>query len=206
MSIRVGSGSGARGGLGSAAGKKVSKNPFVDTHFLPDQDREKAESALRKKLESEWKAMQERVKSEMIEITYSYWDGSGHRRTISVAKGTRMDQFLEKCRRDLSDEFHELRGTTPENLMYIKEDLIIPHHYTFYDLIISKARGKSGPLFHFDVHDDVRLKVNAKIEKDESHAGKIVTRAYYERNQHIFPCNRWEVYDPSVKWEKYTIR
>ena len=66
-------------------------------------------------------------------------------------------------------------------------------------------RGKSGPLFHFDVHDDVRMLANAKVEKDESHAGKIVTRAYYERNQHIFPVNRWEVYDPSKVFEKYTI-
>ena len=24
-------------------------------------------------------------------------------------------------------------------------------------LIINKARGKSGPLFHFDVHDDIRI-------------------------------------------------
>ena len=34
---------------------------------------------------------------------------------------------------------------------YIKEDLIIPNHLSFYDLIVTKARGKSGPLFHFDV-------------------------------------------------------
>ena len=96
-------------------------------------------------------------------------------------------------------------------------------NYTFYDLIVTKARGKSGPLFHFgkkkiggtevekgggregkcffwvlsfcffyfwstrrgemghivwflrgkkrkkkkDVHDDVRLLANAKVEKDE---------------------------------------
>ena len=31
-----------------------------------------------------------------------------------------------------------------DNLMYIKEDLIIPQHYSFYDFIINKARGKSG--------------------------------------------------------------
>ena len=41
--------------------------------------------------------------------------------------------------------------------MYIKEDLIIPGDYTFYDLIKTKARGKSGPLFHFDVHEDLRV-------------------------------------------------
>ena len=64
---------------------------------------------------------------------------------------------------------------------YVKEDLIIPHSYSFYDLIISKARGKSGPLFHFDVHDDVRIGLNdSRIEKDESHPGKIVERRWFE--------------------------
>ena len=56
-------------------------------------------------------------------------------------------------------------------LMYVKEDLIIPHHISFYDLIATRARGKSGPLFHFDVHEDIRLQNDARIEKDESHAG-----------------------------------
>ena len=40
-------------------------------------------------------------------------------------------------------------------------------HYTFYDFIINKARGKSGPLFNFDVHDDVRMVQDASVEKDE---------------------------------------
>jgi hypothetical protein len=42
-----------------------------------------------------------------------------------------------------------------------------PQHYTFYDFIVNKARGKSGPLFNFDVHDDVRMIADATIEKDE---------------------------------------
>ena len=70
-------------------------------HAMICSEREAAEEALRKKLENEWKEMQEKVKAEMIEVTYSYWDGAGHRRTIMVPKGTRIDQFLEKCRRDL---------------------------------------------------------------------------------------------------------
>ena len=73
------------------------------------------------------------------------------------------------------------------------EDLIIPGHYTFYDFIVNKARGKSGPLFNFDVHDDVRLLADASVEKDESHAGKVVERSWYQRNKHIFPASRWEV-------------
>lgn len=42
--------------------------------------------------------------------------------------------------------------------------------------------------------DDVRLNaVDSRIEKDESHPGKIVERRWYERNKHIFPASRWEV-------------
>lgn len=40
-------------------------------------------------------------------------------------------------------------------------------HYTFYDFIVNKARGKSGPLFNFDVHEDVRLMQDVTVEKDE---------------------------------------
>ena len=38
-----------------------------------------------------------------------------------------------------------------------------------------------------------------------STAGKIVERHWYERNKHIFPASRWEIYDPQKKWDKYTI-
>ena len=40
-------------------------------------------------------------------------------------------------------------------------------HHSFYDFIVNKARGKSGPLFSFDVHEDVRLIGDASVEKDE---------------------------------------
>lgn len=36
----------------------------------------------------------------------------------------------------------------------------------------NKSGPKSGPLFHFDVRDDVRLVSDASVEKEESHAGK----------------------------------
>ncbi|KAF7363620.1 FAM50 like protein [Mycena sanguinolenta] len=182
---------------------KFRKNPNVDTSFLPDRDREEEERKERERLRLEWLKKQEDIKNEEIEITYSYWDGSGHRKSVTCKKGDQISTFLEKCR----GQFPELRGVSTDNLMYIKEDLIIPHHYTFYDFIINKARGKSGPLFNFDVHDDVRLLADATKEKDESHAGKVVERSYYQRNKHIFPASRWEasVFDPEKNYGKYTI-
>lgn len=185
--------------------KSKAKDPTVDTSFLYDKDREEQEQLLREKLSLQWDEEEKLRKLEKIHIVYSYWDGSGHRHSVTVTKGSTIDSFLEQCRAQLSDNFHELRGLSSDSLMYIKEDLIIPSHYTFYDLIVTKARGKSGPLFCFDVHEDVRLKADARVEKDESHAGKIITRSWYDRNKHIFPASRWEIYDPKKTYEKYTI-
>ncbi|XP_072979496.1 protein XAP5 CIRCADIAN TIMEKEEPER [Typha angustifolia] len=184
---------------------KLGKDPTVETSFLPDRDREAEEQEERERLRKQWLHEQELIKNEPLEITYSYWDGTGHRRVIQVRKGDSIGEFLRAVQQQLAPEFREVRTTSVENLLYVKEDLIIPHQHSFYELIINKARGKSGPLFHFDVHEDVRTIADATIEKDESHAGKVVERHWYEKNKHIFPASRWEIYDPSKKWERYTI-
>uniref|UniRef100_G3TZ60 Family with sequence similarity 50 member A n=1 Tax=Loxodonta africana TaxID=9785 RepID=G3TZ60_LOXAF len=186
--------------------RKLGKNPDVDTSFLPDRDREEEENRLREELRQEWEAKQEKIKSEEIEITFSYWDGSGHRRTVKMKKGNTMQQFLQKALEILRKDFSELRSAGVEQLMYIKEDLIIPHHHSFYDFIGDSPSALQGRSFNFDVHDDVRLLSDATVEKDESHAGKVVLRSWYEKNKHIFPASRWEPYDPEKKWDKYTVR
>ncbi|KAK6253806.1 hypothetical protein QUC31_015526 [Theobroma cacao] len=184
---------------------KFGKDPTVETSFLPDSEREAEEQAERERLRKQWLREQEQIKNEPLEITYSYWDGAGHRRVIQVRKGDTIGEFLRAVQQQLAPEFREIRTTSVENLLYVKEDLIIPHQHSFYELIVNKARGKSGPLFHFDVHEDVRTIADATIEKDESHAGKVVERHWYEKNKHIFPASRWEIYDPTKKWERYTI-
>ncbi|XP_022907328.1 protein FAM50 homolog [Onthophagus taurus] len=185
--------------------KKIKKDPTVDTSFLPDREREEEENRLREELRQEWAEQQQKLKEEEIDITFSYWDGSGHRRTVRVKKGNSVYQFLQKVLELLRREFSELKTVMADQLMYVKEDLILPHHYTFYDFIVTKARGKSGPLFTFDVHDDIRLVSDATIEKEESHAGKVLMRSWYERNKHIFPASRWEPYDPTKVYDKYTV-
>ena len=184
--------------------KRLGKNPDVDTFFLPDVDRDEEENQLRESLRQQWEQRQRKLKEETIEITYSYWDGSGHRKSVNMKKGNSIYQFLQKCLDDLRIDFPELRACTADQMVYVKEDLIIPQTNTFYDFIVTKARGKSGPLFNFDVSDDIRLVNDARVEKEESHAGKVVLRSWYERNKHIFPASRWEPYDPTKSYEKYT--
>ncbi len=189
----------------NATSTVLKKDPHVDTSFLPDKQREQEYEAERQRLKAEWLATQQQMKDEKLEITYSYWDGSGHRRTVVVRKGDTVGEFLALVRKDLAKEFRELQ-TAKGDLMYVKEDLILPHDITFYDLIVTKARGKSGPLFHFDVHEDIRIgAVDTRVEKDESHPGKVVERRWYDRNKHIFPASRWEVFDPTKDYGRYTI-
>lgn len=49
------------------------------------------------------------VKNEPLQITYSYWDGTGHRRKVVVRKGDTISQFLKAVKLQLSEEFRELR-------------------------------------------------------------------------------------------------
>lgn len=186
--------------------KKVRKNPDVDTSFLPDREREEGENKLREELRQQWVGQQATLKDQEITITFSYWDGSGYRRSVTMKKGNSIYQFLQKCLEVLRKEFSELKTVMADQLMYVKEDMILPQHYMFYDFIVTKARGKSGPLFQFDVHDDIRMISDDTIEKEESHTGKVLLRSWYERNKHIFPASRWEPYDPTKTYDKYTIK
>lgn len=62
-------------------------------------------------MRQEWVERQEKLKNEDIEITYSYWDGSGHRRSITLKKGNTIQQFLYRCLEQLRKEnqFNELK-------------------------------------------------------------------------------------------------
>lgn len=186
----------------STNSKKSLKNPNVRTDFLPDKEREIELDKEKQKLKRLWTKEQEKIKQEQISITYSFWDGSGHRSTVQVSKGDSIAKFLEIC----CHQWPQLRNTNADNLMYVKEDLIIPHYYTFYDFIVNKTRGKSGPLFNFDVHDDIRLLNDATVESDDSHAGKVIQKNWYDKNKHIFPYNRYEIFDPQKDYGKYSIK
>merc|ERR1712051_1119208 len=88
--------------------KRFGKNPDVDTSFLPDVDRDEEENKLREHLRQEWEDRTAKLKAEEIDITYSYWDGSGHRRNLSMKKGQSIYQFLQKALEDLRPDFPEL--------------------------------------------------------------------------------------------------
>lgn len=85
----------------------IGKDKSVDTSFLPDKKRELEEIKAREKLKLEELEEEEKLKQEIIEVVFSYWDGSGHRRSVHVSRNTTIGEFLEKCRVKLKSEFKE---------------------------------------------------------------------------------------------------
>ena len=117
---------------------KLGKDPTVRTDFLPDKDREREEEELREKLkvcawampwvlrccwarrlhpelplrlwsQAEFALRQAAIKAEPLEIIYSYYNGTGHRRAVTVRKGDTVGQFLKAVVEQLTPQFREIR-------------------------------------------------------------------------------------------------
>ncbi|TIA91907.1 hypothetical protein E3P81_01809 [Wallemia ichthyophaga] len=156
--------------------KKLSKNPQVDTSFLPDRDRDISETSQREILRIEFLEKQEQIKSEELTIHFAFFDGTSHPSSLTCNKGDTFTRFLDKSRQN----FTQLRSNHVDNLMLIKNDLILPPHYSFYDFQVNQTRSKQGELFNFT---------------DADSPTKVVQRTWYHNNKHIFPASKWEQFE-----------
>ncbi len=86
-----------------------------------------------------------------MEIVYSYWDGSGHRKAMQIKKGLSVGRFLELVKQQLLPEFNEARGWSADTLMYIKEDLIIPHVSTAVFAFVTRLIIALASTSHFTI-------------------------------------------------------
>nr|CAD2179744.1 unnamed protein product [Meloidogyne enterolobii] len=153
--------------------KRLGMDPTVDTSFLPDRERDEQIQRERERIGAEWLEMQEKEKNEEI-----LW--------LRFVIGMDLHILFRK-------EFLELKLATVENLMFIKEDLIIPHFYTFQDFIKTRQMGKTGPLWQFESVGEIRVRQDAALDVGESHPVKVVLRSWYEKNKHIYPASRWSL-------------
>lgn len=46
------------------------------------------------------------------------------------------------------------------------------------------------------VQEHAVMAFDPRLRSQDSHAGKVVERHWYNKNKHIFPYSHWEVYDP----------
>ena len=90
-------------GLGSNRVDEEKEEESACGNILSARSRKEREmEEAKERLRLEWQEEQKQVREEMLEVVYSYWDGTGHRRSIKLKKGTTVGEFLEMVRQQLS--------------------------------------------------------------------------------------------------------
>lgn len=131
-------------------GKKLKplRDTTIDSSFIKTKKEELKENRLKEQIRQEFVEAQSRIKQEEIEIPFVYFDGAGvPGEDITVKKGDPIWVFLDKTRKG-KKEFH--RGTTVDDILFVKDNIIIPHNYDIYYFMVNPVETKKGPLFNFD--------------------------------------------------------
>ncbi|KAF2094929.1 XAP5-domain-containing protein [Rhizodiscina lignyota] len=198
------------------------------------------EAQTREQLRKEFLATQEVVKATDIVLPFVFYDGTnvpGGR--CRVKKGDYIWLFLDKARKVGAElgvggdkSRREWARVSVDDLMLVRNEIILPHHYEFYYFMINKSMSYSGRLFNFSSErssatpksgqeeevDLANYNPLAKPVKKEKAVGvpeeelegydddptitKVVDRRWYERNKHIFPASVWEEFDPTKDYSK----
>ncbi|KAI3330774.1 XAP5, circadian clock regulator-domain-containing protein [Ustulina deusta] len=238
-----GGGESADKGTGNIKGKfKVNSSVAVVPRSLT-KSALRREAAERDALRREFQQRQERVKATEIAIPFVFYDGSNiPGGTVRVKKGDFVWQFLDKSRKvgadlgvgERANARREWARVGVDDLIMVRGNVIIPHHYDFLFFIMNKTLGPNGTiLFNYDAEAS-RSRPNRPIASDdqmsppfdiplstastqtpvESIEGalddptmtRVVDRRWYERNKHIYPASMWQDFDPEKDYQKEVRR
>ncbi|RYP10831.1 hypothetical protein DL765_007981 [Monosporascus sp. GIB2] len=198
------------------------------------------EAAERELLRREFLARQEAVKATEIAIPFVFYDGTNiPGGTVRVKKGDYVWVFLDKSRKmgadlgvgDKANSLREWARVGVDDLMLVRGNVIIPHHYDFLFFIMNKTIGPNGkPLFGYSAEASRTVAVDgtadaslvlptatksvpSQIEvntvegaSDDPSYTKVIDRRWYERNKHIYPASVWQDFDPDKDYQREVRR
>ncbi|BCS20407.1 FAM50/XAP5 family protein [Aspergillus puulaauensis] len=191
----------------------------------------KAEAEARDALRKEFLAMQDSVKNTEILVPFVFYDGTNiPAGTAKVKKGDQVWLLLDRCRKVGAElgvsgtsgaskgrkyNRREWARISVDDLMLVKGEVIIPHHYELYYFIANSVPSFSntgGLLFDYSnkppppppTDDPLYRPSNDELEGGERDPTltKVVDRRWYERNKHIFPASLWREYEPGAEFEE----
>merc|ERR1739838_94834 len=181
----------------------IHKDTSVDTSHLPDKGRLEKLRLLHIELTEKYQEEREKKMNSRVKICFSYWDGAGHRDDVNMLQKDSVFDFLCAARTKLiNTSMPQVQKIRVENLLFVKEDIILPNDISFFELREKEAWGKTGPLYDFEVYDDLRINADIRTAGRKSHPGKIVTRSWYELNKHTYPASLWESFDGPKAFRK----
>ncbi|EXJ94292.1 hypothetical protein A1O1_02686 [Capronia coronata CBS 617.96] len=192
-----------------------------------------ADTAAREKLRREFLEIQEAVKQTEIAIPFVFYDGANiPGGTVKVKKGDHIWLFLDKCRKlgaelgvsgsglslkSREDSRKQWARVGVDDLMCVRGEVIVPHHYEFYYFIANKIPDPTREgrlLFEYsgtaprkgDEEGSSVLRAPAKEElegqNDDPTLTKVVDRRWYERNKHIYPASLWKEFKAGKEFEE----
>ncbi|TGZ84034.1 XAP5-domain-containing protein [Ascodesmis nigricans] len=132
------------------------------------------EAQERELLRREFLQLQEKIKNEDITIPFVFYDGTNvpppNNEPVTIKKGSPVWLFLERARR-VSGRREWLRVSV-DDLLLVRGDLIIPHHYEFYYFIANRTVGPNGILFDYpsplDPNNNANDSNNPSNEEEKS--------------------------------------
>ena len=204
----VTTGTGKKGRLGA--------DPSVISYFEASDYLAATSAALessKERSEQEKRQRDEKKKSSLIRLTLSFYDGADHRFCVDFKRGDRLLDVLKKCQQ----EYGPLKGVLLEDLMIIKENLILPTDLSVFDLeemgalkdggrghyhssylfsFTPQAKDQKGALNSGDPTSTAPLlNPDEMIETDASRNAKICSKVWFERNKNLIPAKYWYPFD-----------
>ncbi|KAK2624535.1 hypothetical protein QTJ16_006485 [Diplocarpon rosae] len=203
------------------------------------------EAQTRESLRKEFLVLQEAVKMTEIAIPFVFYDGTNIPGGVCrIKKGDFIWVFLDRSRKvgaelGVGEKLNSRREWAKigvDDLMLVRGNLIIPHHYDFYYFIINHSKGPNGTLLFdysaepptstilsepqsreaYDPLSNPSTKPKPPKEavniselegsNDDPTYTKVVDRRWYERNKHIFPASVWQEFDPEKDYQKEVKR
>lgn len=190
---------------------RLGADPTVKSYFEASDFEAETTAALessRQRQDKQQRVIHDKKKTSMIRLTLSFYDGADHRFCIDFKRGDTLLEVLKKCRL----EYGPLRGVLAEDLMLIKENLILPTNLSVFDLEEMGALkdGGKGPyhnssLFSFTLQPKdhqsseagIPVEQEDLIDTDASRNAKICSISWFERNKHLVPAKYWYPFEAS---------
>ncbi|KAG5979414.1 hypothetical protein E4U55_005190 [Claviceps digitariae] len=145
------------------------------------------EATEREALRREFVALQEAVKATEIALPFIFYDGSNvPGGIVRVKKGDFVWVLLDKSRKVGAERRVGERGNPRrawarvgvDDLMLVRDTIIIPHHYDFYYFIINESYGPEGRrLFDFSTQAPLRKQDAESGPSNPSSVGQLSTAA-----------------------------
>lgn len=217
--------------------KKVKPNPNsrVPAVKAVTKATQVAETEERERLRREFLEVQEKVKATNIAVPFIFYDGANiPGDTVKVRKGDHIWLLLERARKVAAEKGVQGSGAAAggltsknrdhskkewarigvDDLMLVKGEVIVPHHYEIYYFIVNRTADPIRPgklLFDYSGTAPeetetplLRIPGQEKLEGHEHDPSlmKVVDRRWYQKNKHIFPASTWKEFKAGKEFEE----